>query len=749
MASLETIQEFAQSEDLASATQQLVKMCKDKPDILKSTIETLAKQIGNKKESKYRVNYAILLTSVLKKNFANVSAADLLDTFRTSLPDITNKNIQAYRQHAYIICLACVSRSGMLKDNLQLVGRYVQFLFDIGIKQPHQRGPAFSAIADIAINNIDDSDTFMDILLPILTLNQPKTPKNIDALYMWTAIGQKFPKVTMLDVIKTPLTREYIDQFDALLQETSDYRPSIHPIWHLLASIDHKALLRLTNEAWVPDFKQHKEQIAYAATAASHFFEEKEVIEFIENGPLFRSALSFNAKRILIPALTPAIKAALEAGGSRRRDMLVCLLSVEGKHSFILQLVTEACTRFDDAATEELAEALGDAPFSAYMSLLWAQKNRSNIEDFKVVRRLFEAVAAHVKTDEEKEELSNFVGNNLMRMTPDGKTWFTLLTDVEFSLADAPQSLNELVDGTNNILEGVNRVNAVLGLEAVAAVSADIKELCAALSTLLRSPHEHLSKVGRLQLGRALPYMDASTASAIATDAELLNRAVRLPALCAACLPAFLERLKDLSKDEIRALKETPIRLPLTVEEASKVAEKCLNRCYGSEERIQEDIACRVVQMLPDEEQRAAIEGQIRRVLINGSTKGYDAITMLIRASAQTSFDVMEFLRKLAKEVKEPSRLELMRRWIGECCESSECPSDNIAAAVFAAIDYEWDDSNKGRKLCESALEWAVKLMKRLDRDVPRTKFAELSERVAKTGSRNAANMVRQLSALE
>lgn len=429
--------------------------------------------------------------------------------------------------------------------------------------------------------------------------------------------------------------------------------------------------------------------------------------------------------------------------------MLVCLLSVDGKHSFISKLVSESCIKLNDKETESLVGALNDAPFSAYSALLWAQKNRANIEDFGVIRRLFEAVASHATTEEEKEQLSIFVGNNFMRMTPDGKTWFTLLTDVEFSLADTPQSLNELVDGTNRIIEGVNSVNAVLGIEKINPVTADSKELCASLSALLKSPHEHLRKVGRLQLGRALPYMDASTAPALFTDAELLNKAVRLPSLCAACLPPFLERLKDLPKSEVRALKEKPLKLPLTVEEASKVAGKLLNRCYGSEERVQENIACRVVRMLPDEEQRAAIEGQIKRVLIEGSTKGYDAITALIRGSAQTSFDVMEFLRKLAKEVKEPSRLDLMRRWIGECCESSECPSDNIAAAVFAAIDYEWEATNKGRKLCESALEWAVKLMKRLDREVPRTKFAELTERVAKVGSRNAANMVRQLSALE
>ena len=87
-----------------------------------------------------------------------------------------------------------------------------------------------------------------------------------------------------------------------------------------------------------------------------------------------------------------------------------------------------------------------------------------------------------------------------------------------------------------------------------------------------------------------------------------------------------------------------------------------------------------------------------------------------------------------------------MRNWISECCNSGDLTSDTIADAIYAAINYPYEETNSGKKLAEAALKWADKLLKKLERDIPRDKFKSLTPIVVATGSRTAANIIRQIT---
>jgi hypothetical protein len=125
---------------------------------------------------------------------------------------------------------------------------------------------------------------------------------------------------------------------------------------------------------------------------------------------------------------------------------------------------------------------------------------------------------------------------------------------------------------------------------------------------------------------------------------------------------------------------------------------------------------------------------------------GTDLISLLAKSSATVAFDVLEAVKRLSPNAQSQGKLRKIEQWVGDCCESSEIPVNVIAEAIFAALDHDYPATASGKKKAESALGWAHKLIKKIQRDIPRAIFDQLADKIIATGSRVAANILRQIS---
>ena len=197
-------------------------------------------------------------------------------------------------------------------------------------------------------------------------------------------------------------------------------------------------------------------------------------------------------------------------------------------------------------------------------------------------------------------------------------------------------------------------------------------------------------------------------------------------------------------------LEETFLKLPISREDATSIASDVINRCKLLENEtaksLQDKCTNALINMLSDGEIPKLTKSQINKILLGNCDFGTNIIKNIIASSSQNAFDVISYLTKIALNVSGPRRLEIMRNWISECCKSGDINNDTIADAIFAAINYPYEESNSGKKLAESALKWADKLLRKLERDIPREKFQALTPVVVATGSRTAANIIRQIT---
>ncbi|EAY21802.1 hypothetical protein TVAG_238280 [Trichomonas vaginalis G3] len=752
MTSKASIQAFAQEADIEESVRQLLKITKESAENLNTTIDTLVQLISDDKNQKNKPRYCYMLTSLLKKNKSEISGKDLLVNLRKAVPEEGRKDQKRRHRTAYILSLACVSRAGLLKQNYQLAADYIQTLYDITTEHPVHTGMAFSIIADIASANIPDSDTFMELVHPVVNPSQKIIEKNVDALYMWTSFEKEFKSVANDELLNRPLSKEYLLNFAEVLLQTADYRPSIHPIWYLLAKIDHKQLLDHVSELWLPDYQKNKPLIAYAVTACVPLLDSDGLLDFLGNKSLFVTSLSFASKKLLIPVLMPKFEESFNKDKETLFKLLISLLSIDGDHSDITKICNDKCSSLSDEDTLALAEALKDAPSQSYRTLLWAQKTRANIKDYSVIPKVFALACQHAKTDDDRLKLSEFVGVNFMRCTSDGTTWFTLLTGIDFSLADSPTNVPQLADMTNRLIDGINKVNSMLNITPeVAKVESTIESVSKTCGELLRSDRDHMKEVGKLQLKRALPYLDPSTVPSIFCDAELLSMAVRIPELCGAVLPMFIEHIRQLSDSQRQEMLKEPLKkLPISSDDALKIAQNVVNRAKSlqneSAAKLQDRYVNALMSLLPDDQLQKLVSTQVSKVLTEGSDNGVDVITTLIGLNSQTAFDVLDSVTKVAPKVEQPKRLEIMRNWISECCKNGDISSDSIVDAIFAAINYEYNETPSSKKKLEAALKWADRLIKKLERDINRNKFREMMPMIAATGSREAGNLIRSIT---
>jgi hypothetical protein len=269
-------------------------------------------------------------------------------------------------------------------------------------------------------------------------------------------------------------------------------------------------------------------------------------------------------------------------------------------------------------------------------------------------------------------------------------------------------------------------------------------------SALRKGKYEHWHSVARLLVRKGLAFLEKRHVSVFGSDPELLELAVKAPALCAAALPLFVQNANNLSKTFWKSYKpEERLVLPISASEAESVLPDILANCTGkSKQLLQEKVATTLFEMVDGDKGNEIVRAHIDAILGDdqGKIGGADVITELAKASSGVAFEVLTRVTELAPTIERQSGLRHVRDWISACCESSEIPVDAIAAAIYATLNREYGPSTSGKKRAEESLSWAQKLIKHVSREIPRDIFGQLAGKVIATGSRNAANMIRQIA---
>ena len=430
-------------------------------------------------------------------------------------------------------------------------------------------------------------------------------------------------------------------------------------------------------------------------------------------------------------------------------NLLSTLLLLEGQHSFVTKILSQHCSNLDDEKTKILLEKIQDASITSFIQLMWVQKQRNNIKDFSIIKLILNETAKHCKKDEDKLEISKFIGNTFYRISLKGLNWFSLLSDIEVSTSLIPHSFQELIESTYEIIKAINNINKLILIDQnFENIEPNIKSFSEFCSNLLNSNFEHLNIIGQLQIKRSITFFDKENIQLMINNPIFLMEAIKIQNLCSNVIISFVQNISNLPKEFWKNFDENiPFELHINHEEALKLAPDVLFKCNGNTKfQLQEKICISIFNYLDDDEQIDIIKNHINKIFKGAPARGIEVISTLIKTSSHTSFDILTLLSTIAKNISKTSHLEILRKLIDDCCLSNEIPTDLIIDTIYATLNQNYDSTASGKKKVEKALIWANKLVSKLGKEISRDKFKDLIEKVVKTGSRNASNMIKQLS---
>jgi hypothetical protein len=646
-------------------------------------------------------------------------------------------------------CCIVLRKSAMLKMDFGRVTHIISALLELAVGNSWLAIASYKAIVDICEANIASEDQFIDHIFPVLAHLRDEE-QNADRLYLWLALRKAYPHIEVGDGLEDPLSQTFLSSVVGQLDATAALLPALHPLWTVFAELDTAALLQNAAALWLEQ-KAHRALISMAVTASVPYMDAPEIVGLVENVALFESALSIPQNEAFRRLLGARFTALIANGDDISIRLLQALLKIDREHSFVTGVVTAGCGQLSDAQIRSLLQTAEPLPFKAVYQLLWAQKHRETIGDFAILSDLFAAAALGARYDDQKLELSKFLAVTLLRKTPDGRTWFGLLSGHEFPSTDAAASLEALVQAANETVVGLNALSTVLRIEPqfepLAVAVAPFVSYCAALS---KGKYEHWHSVSRLLLRKGLTFLEKSHMGVLTRDPELLALAVKSPVLCANALPLFVQNVDKLPKSFWKGYDaDERLALPITAADAEAVLPEVMAKCSGkSKLGLQEKVAVALFDMVDGDRGNELVRAHIDAIVKDeqGSVGGSELIAELAKASSGVAFEVLTQVTELAPSVKHHLGIRRMREWIGACCESSEIPVDSIAEAIYATLDQEYGASTSGKKRAEEALSWAQKLMKKVGREIPRDRFGGLAEKFIATGSRNAANIIRQIA---
>ncbi|OHT16445.1 hypothetical protein TRFO_02707 [Tritrichomonas foetus] len=747
MASVEVIQKLC-TEDLQKACTQFSTMFKDRPEALKQTIQTIAQQISEADHPENRPRYLVVLTDMLTKSSNKIPASEIIDLFKNALPQTGHRFVKRARRMALVLCYSAIVKAGYCKKNSNLVGQILTEIFELSQENQWFQLSAYKIICDIIESEIQNEDQFLDSYVSIFNpIKEENEPSTVDNFYFWLKLSTLFPKIELSPYYKDPLTEESFNRFMPLLRKTYNTAPAVHPIWSLFAEIDAPKLLTLAQDLWLTESKS-RTLITFACAASVPYLESTELIAFIENSELFESALSTKSNQSFTAALERRLKPMLEAGDDLAIRLAHALLLVPNEHSFIIGTVNKGCSTFNDAQTRKLFELMTDSEFQPILKLFWVQKHRLSINDSSIIKDLFNLAASKAAKFTEKTELCSFIAKNMQRIDSKGQSWFDIISGSEFPTSEPSTSIENLIQATNLAIEGLNSISSILNITPqFDPCDVSLDSFITFVEQLNKSKFDHWHNASRLLLGKAISLLGPEHINLLVNKPTLLAAAVKDPRLVEVALPYYVKSADQFQLDENEHLS-----FPISPESAEKIIPDVMYKCNGKSKNLyQEKIALWLLGMIRDEKATEIIKNHLSKILGDekGTVGGEKLISELVKGSSTMGFEVISFIAENGNKYDKQSAIRKLQQWIDDCCGSSEIPVEDIAKAIYAVLDHEFPATSSGKKKAELTLSWAEKLIKKVQRQIPRHIFAPLCEKFINTGSRNAATMIRQISSVE
>lgn len=270
---------------------------------------------------------------------------------------------------------------------------------------------------------------------------------------------QKLSQVLKLLILSQ---RNFFELYQKEFIESGFLLPFIHPIWQTLASIDYRKFFEIASK--FGSKKQSRALVSIICTTTIPLMNDQEFVEFLSNEELLFTSVSVKRNEPFTKAINDKILSLINS--DTIIDIISTLLSLTSQnHSFFTSLIHQFCSKISDEQTLQLLKKL--STFSSLIGLLWAQKHRNNIQDYSTVKQIFIKASDLSNNSNETIELSKFVAVTMYRFTHEGKTWFSIFSDLEISLSDSPSSQQELIDFTNQFLNGLNNLNTILHIETI------------------------------------------------------------------------------------------------------------------------------------------------------------------------------------------------------------------------------------------------------------------------------------------
>ena len=760
MATTEVIQKLC-SEDLKKACSQFSGMFKDRVEALKQTIQNIAILVADGKNDD-RPKYLFLLSDILKRSTSKIGSSEVIDLFKNSLPQEGHRVVKRARRMALAFCYVSIVKAGYTKKNTNLLGQIIQELFDMSQENVWMKLSIYKILVDIIETDIQNEDEFLDSYVSIFDKIKEETPSSVDNFYFWLRLSLLFPKLEVSDFYKDPLSDQSFEKHLELLKKTNQTKPAIHPIWNLFAQIDAINLLSIVDEIWVKK-GQNRNLVSFACSAAVPYLALPELIVYIENTELFEFSLSTKANKTLINVLGKRIIPIIEAADENSIKIIRALLQIPRNHSFVNEAITKGCSSFNDKQTRFLIEKISDLPFQSIYSILWVQRHRLSIHDNTIIKDLFNIAASKASSFSEKVELSQFISKNIQRITSDGHTWFSLISEHELPSSELCSSLENLIQSTNDIIDGVNHISDQMSITPIFNhCDVTIDSFLSFISQLNKSKFHHWHNISKILIQKAIPLLGPEQINLFTKNPNLLSLAVKDPRLVEVALPYYIDKANEFvssqastnsqdneSPEKISNQENVKFDFPISPEAAMRILPNIMSKCTGrSKNNLQEKIALWLFGMIREESAINIIKDHMKKIFDDekGTIGGEKLISQLIHRSPTIGYEVITYITEIGPNFNRASAIRKMEQWIDDCCGSNEIPVEEIAKSIYCVLDHEYQSTASGRKKAENALVWAEKLIKKIQRNIPRDIFSPLCEKFINTGSRNAATIIRQIS---
>ena len=684
-----------------------------------------------------RPMYLAVMTGVCKEIADKVNVSDVIEGFRTVLVEAGHRTVKRARRLARVLSFAALSRAGLFKGQKEAVFSVVETLVDLAEHNSWMALAIYQVICDICQENVRHG---VGVLLEKLGPLKEEVPTTPDKLYFWTRMKQIYPRMEVGEWAADVGSEAWLIRFESVLDMSASLLPRIHPVWSV---VDPKILVASVPEGWVKDGK-HRQLLSVVLGVCLPHLDLTEFLGVLKNTKLVEAGLSVQQNEKLRQCLEEKVAGVVTAADDNLFDVLNSLLKIKKEQKYVVNLIKSVCVGLSDEQMRSILGQLDSMGFEATYQLLRVQRYRTGMSDWSILAALFKAAGSKVKQPEHTIHLSQFLETDMLKKTESGKTWFEILSGVEFPMKD---KVDDLLATTNQVLNGLNELSAVLQIDTKLNQCQNMESFVTTINALNDSKFVHWHACAKILTQKALPFLDTNTASILFAQPELLIVAVQMPTLVESVLPAFVEQIDAHPQSSWRP-KEPP-EIQIAASQAASIIPDVLSRCHQkSKDGLPEQIALSLFRLISDDETESLAKAHIDRVIHdeNSTVGGFQVISELIKASPHLAAAVLHQLTELSPNVDRQGAQWKIRQWISDCCQCADLPPDAIAQAIFASINHEYPETASGKKKAEYACSWAWKLLKQIDRDIPRDPFAALVEKISATGSKKAATLIAQIA---